>query len=161
MKGILFSLFALTAFVVSAQSSFNNMTETSSGYIGIGTTTPDQLLTVNGTIHTREVLVDLDGAVAPDYVFDYYFDGSSSLKSNYTMPSLYTLEDYLRTHRHLPGVPSATQIDNDGLNLKEMNLLLLEKVEELTLYTIEQQKQIDDLIIELQTLIKSQATDNE
>ena len=48
-------------------------------------------------------------------------------------------------HHHLPGVPSAEVMEREGMSLKEMNLLLLQKLEELTLYTLEQQKEIDAL----------------
>ena len=156
MKGLFFLFVAITVLPLHAQQAYKNITESPSGYIGIGTSTPDNLLTVNGSIHTREVLVDLDGAVAPDYVFDFYFDGFSTLKKDYRLPSLYSLEEYLRTHRHHTKIPSATTIEQEGLALKEMNLLLLEKIEELTLYTIAQQKQIDALKTELAALKKEQ-----
>ncbi|MGB0949831.1 MAG: hypothetical protein ACPGU0_06970, partial [Marinirhabdus sp.] len=67
------------------------------GKVGIGTKTPDKLLTVKGTIHTREVLVDLKGAVAPDYVFQHYFLGESKLKPNYTLMSLPALGAFIET----------------------------------------------------------------
>lgn len=122
--------------------------------VGIGTQNPDEKLTVKGKIHTQEVLVDLDGAVAPDYVFDMYFDGQSTLKKDYKMMSLTSLETYLSQNHHLPNVPSAATIEEEGLSLKEMNLTLLEKVEELTLYTIEQQKEIEALKKTVQSLIE-------
>ena len=115
------------------------------GKIGIGTSTPDELLTVKGKIHTQEVIVDLKGAVAPDYVFDSYFDGFSPTNPSYQLMNLSELERYIKKHHHLPAIPSATEIEENGLSLKEMNLLLLQKIEELTIYTIEQQKQIDAL----------------
>ncbi len=100
---------------------------TSTGNVGIGTTSPDAKLTVKGTIHTQEVKVDLNGAVAPDYVFA---DG-------YKLPELRETEAYIQANKHLPGIPSAAEMEEEGINLKEMNLKLLEKVEELTLYLIE------------------------
>jgi len=115
------------------------------GNIGIGTKSPDQLLTVKGKIHTQEVIVDLKGAVAPDYVFDHYFEGESILKSDYSMMTLLDLAIFIEKYHHLPGIPSAEEIKEDGLALKEMNLLLLEKVEELTLYVLQQQKEINVL----------------
>ena len=101
--------------------------------------------TVKGQIHTQEVLVDLEGAVAPDYVFETYFNGSSVLKSDYKFLSLNEVASYIRSNHHLPGVPSARQLEMEGMELKEMNLILLEKIEELTIYTLEQQKEIDHL----------------
>ena len=115
------------------------------GKVGIGTSQPDELLTVKGVIHTREVKVDMKGALAPDYVFEYFFDGQSDLNPNYSLMELSDLKDYLEEKKHLPGIPSAKQISDEGLMLRQMNLKLLEKVEELTLYTIEQQEQIDRL----------------
>ena len=103
------------------------------GNVGIGTTTPDAKLTVKGNIHTQEVKVDLNGAVAPDYVF----------KEDYKLKSLDQVQAYINENGHLPNIPSATEMEKEGVLLKEMNLKLLEKIEELTLYTLEQQKEIE------------------
>lgn len=138
---------AIILFSVSAQSqkdTFTNITE-KNGKIGIGTTAPDALLTVKGKIHTQEVLVDLDGAVAPDYVFENYFNGFSEMMPEYRLISLEELEAFLKENKHLPNVPSAATMQAEGISLKEMNLILLQKIEELTLYTLQQQKEIDVL----------------
>ncbi|AXP80815.1 hypothetical protein CJ739_1729 [Mariniflexile rhizosphaerae] len=111
------------------------------GNLGIGTT-PDAKLTVKGNIHTNEVKVDLLGAVAPDYVF--YKD--------YDLKSLKAVEDYIASNGHLPNIPSAKDMETEGIMLKEMNLKLLEKIEELTLYTINQEKRIETLEKENTTL---------
>jgi hypothetical protein len=126
------------------------------GNIGIGTQNPDEKLTVKGKIHTQEVLVDLNGAVAPDYVFQKYYTGSSALKKDYTLISLSDLDTYLKTHHHLPDIPSAETLDKEGLSLKEMNLMLLQKVEELVVYTLEQQKEINSLREALEVIQKKQ-----
>ncbi|MEQ9413812.1 MAG: tail fiber protein, partial [Cyclobacteriaceae bacterium] len=97
------------------------------GNVGIGTESPDSKLTVKGIIHTQEVKVDLNGSVAPDYVFE----------KDYPLTSLEELESYIDQNKHLPEVPSAKEMEEEGINLKEMNLLLLKKVEELTLHLIE------------------------
>ncbi|MEL6811483.1 MAG: hypothetical protein AAFP76_09125 [Bacteroidota bacterium] len=145
MKNVLLIVLLLCSLgCFSQRKAFKNITE-KDGLIGIGTKTPDEMLTVKGKIHTQEVLVDLNGAVAPDYVFDHYFEGTSEEKPDYDMLSLEETEAYIKEHRHLPGVPSARTIEQQGLSLKQMNLLLLEKIEELTLYTLEQQKEIDAL----------------
>ncbi len=112
----------------------------SNGNVGIGTTSPDEKLTVKGKIHAEEVRVDL--SVPADYVFEKYYTGESKLKADYTMPTLEEVEAFTKINNHLPDVPSAKQIQEEGLHLKEMTNLLLQKVEELTLYTIEQQKQL-------------------
>lgn len=110
------------------------MTINGDGNVGIGTTSPDAMLTVKGDIHTQEVRVDLD-VPGPDYVFE----------KDYNLQSLSEIEAYINENKHLPEVPSAKEMEANGLNLKEMNLLLLKKVEELTLHLIEQQKQIEEL----------------
>ncbi|CAN5272040.1 hypothetical protein BH09BAC3_BH09BAC3_35250 [soil metagenome] len=113
------------------------------GNVGIGTKTPDQKLTVNGKIHATEVIVT-STVPTPDYVFE----------SSYILPDLKDVKSYIDQNKHLPDVPSAVDIEKNGINLSEMNMLLLKKVEELTLYVIElkkenekQQKQIDGIII--------------
>ncbi len=145
MKQLLIIGLLLCTIVVSGQRTrYNNITE-KDGKIGIGTKTPDELLTVKGKIHTQEVMVDLNGAVAPDYVFERYFKGYSKLDPDYSMLSLKEVADFIQKNQHLPKMPSAEIMENEGISLKEMNLLLLEKIEELTLYTIEQQAEIDAL----------------
>jgi len=140
------------AVMAQQQNPFKNITETTNGFVGIGTQNPDQLLTVKGTIHTQEVLVDLDGAVAPDYVFEKYFTGTSLLNPDYEFTDLYALEDFVKEYHHLPKVPSAKTMETGGVSMKELNLLLLEKIEELTLHTIAQQKQIDVLTQKIEAL---------
>ncbi len=140
-------IFGILMFSLSAtaqRNPFKNISE-KDGKIGIGTTTPDELLTVKGKIHTQEVLVDLDGAVAPDYVFETYYKGFSEMMPGYSLISLEELEAFLKENYHLPNVPSAETMRTEGISLKEMNLILLQKIEELTLYTLQQQKEIDAL----------------
>jgi hypothetical protein len=100
------------------------------GNVGIGTTNPNQKLTVNGTIYGKEVKVDLN-VPGPDYVFE----------PTYNLPSLTEIETYIKANKHLPEVPSAKEMEANGINLSEMNMLLLKKVEELTLYLIEMKKE--------------------
>lgn len=124
-------------------SSFPLLTVRSSGKVGIGTENPDSELTVDGKIHCKEVLVDLN--IPADYVFQKYYTGFSDLRENYTMPTLEEVEAFVKKNHHLPEVPSANEIQKEGLHLKEMTNLLLQKIEELTLYTIEQEKRIKAL----------------
>lgn len=108
------------------------MTILQNGRIGIGTGSPDATLTVKGDIHTREVRVDLTGPISiPDYVF----------QDDYILMPLSEVEAYIKTHKHLPEVPSAVQFQEDGMKLAEMNLLLLKRIEELTLYLIDLKKE--------------------
>ena len=103
------------------------------GKVGIGISTPDELLTVKGTIHATEVKVDLNGL--SDFVFD----------DKYKLMPLNQVEQYVRKNSRLPEMPSAAQVSKSGLNMGDMQNKLLQKVEELTLYVIEQQKQIEQL----------------
>ena len=112
----------------------------SNGFVGIGSLNPDAILTVNGTIHATEVKVDL--TVPADYVF----------KSDYKLMPLNDVEKFVKINSHLPEIPSAEEITKDGLKMGEMQNKLLQKVEELTLYVIAQQKQIQSLHTELETL---------
>ncbi|MCR9181666.1 MAG: hypothetical protein NXH73_01965 [Flavobacteriaceae bacterium] len=155
MKKTILILFVFCSIAYSysqSNATFKNITEAQNGFIGINTKTPDAMLTVKGTIHTQEVVIDLEGAVAPDYVFEKFFTGTSILNPAYEFLSLSEIEQFIEEHLHLPKIPSAKEIDQNGLSLKEMNLLLLEKIEELTLHTIAQQKQIDTLSKRIETL---------
>lgn len=113
------------------------------GKVGIGSINPDEKLTVKGKIHAEEVKVDL--LVPADYVFEKYYTGKSPLKSDYVMPTLAEIEKYTKENNHLPNVPSALEIKENGLQLGEMSNILLQKIEELTLYIIEQNKKIEAL----------------
>lgn len=110
------------------------MTVLPGGNVGIGTANPQAKLAVEGNILAKEVKIKTDIAV-PDYVFE----------PDYELKTLEDIERYVKTNKHLPEIPSAKQIQAEGLDLAEMNLLLLKKVEELTLHVISQQKQIDKL----------------
>ncbi|WP_192350277.1 hypothetical protein [Algoriphagus sp. Y33] len=101
------------------------------GNLGIGVSSPSQKLEVNGTIKTKEVNVTATGW--PDYVF----------RPGYQRMPLSELEAFIKKNGHLPDVPTEAEVMENGVNLAEMNVKLLEKVEELTLYVIELEKKID------------------
>ena len=113
----------------STNANNEQMRITQSGNVGIGTTNPDQKLTVKGKIHAEEVIIDLNVPVA-DYVF----------AENYPLMPLHKVEQFVKINNHLPEIPSATEVKEKGLSLGEMQNKLLQKIEELTLYVIEQQK---------------------
>ncbi len=110
------------------------------GKVGIGTGTPDAELAVNGTVHARKVLVDLIGW--PDFVFE----------NGYNLPPLKEVERHIQEKGHLQNIPSAKHVEENGVELGEMSSKLLQKIEELTLYTIEQQKLIEKLQKDLKEL---------
>lgn len=99
------------------------------GFVGIGTANPDALLAVNGTIHTKEVKVDITNW--SDFVFE----------NDYRLRTLEEMENYISENKHLPEIPEEEEVTKNGINLGEMNAKLLQKIEELTLYLIEQNKQ--------------------
>jgi hypothetical protein len=112
------------------------------GDVGIGSLTPDAKLSVKGQIHAQEVKVDLNGSVAPDYVFEKV----------YKLPSLEEIKSYIEVNKHLPEVPSAKEMEANGINLGEMNLILLKKIEELTLHLIEMKEMNAALEARVKTL---------
>jgi hypothetical protein len=105
------------------------------GNIGIGTTNPGSFkLAVEGKIGAREVNVTTTNPW-PDYVFE----------PSYNLSPLDSIKTYIDKNKHLPEVPSAKEMEKNGVNLGEMNMLLLKKIEELTLYVIELRKEVNEL----------------
>ena len=90
-------------------------------------------LTANGKLKIKEVEVTLNGW--PDYVFE----------TDYPLMNLQETEQYIKENKHLPNVPSAAEVEANGVNLGDMQGKLLLKIEELTLYILDLQKQIDEL----------------
>ena len=106
------------------------------GNVAIGTTTVPMgyKMAVDGKIITEEVRVELSSSW-PDYVF----------KEDYNLPSLEDIQKHIKEKGHLPNIPSAKEVKANGIELGEMNRLLLEKIEELTLYILNQELRLQKL----------------
>lgn len=116
-----------------------------SGDQTIGTTAEQRNLYVNGAVQTRKLTVTQ--TKWPDYVFD----------SSYHLRPLNQVEQYIRQHKHLPEVPSEAAVAQEGLNVGDNQAILLKKIEELTLYIIQQNERLneqDKAIAELKAKVK-------
>lgn len=124
-------------------TGFESMVMAGNGYVsipgqlGIGTFNPAYKFSVNGTIRSKEIVVE---SLWADYVFN----------ENYKLPSLDEVEKFIQQNKHLPNIPSAKEVEENGLHLGDTQKKIMEKIEELTLYVIEQNK----MIIHLQEQVK-------
>ena len=113
------------------------------GNLGVGITNPSQKLEVNGTIRAKEI--KLEATNWPDYVFE----------KGYGLMPLQEVKAHIDLKGHLPGLKSAREYKEEGVGMLELNQKLLEKVEELTLHAIAQERklqQLDELKAELEIL---------
>jgi hypothetical protein len=120
------------------------------GKVGIGTVSPDTKLTVNGTTKTKEVIVSEN--VGADFVFE----------EDYPLPTISEIEEHIKINKHLVGIPSAGEMIKNGVRVGELQMKLLQKIEELTLYIIElrkdynlQQLHFEEQLLELTTKIEN------
>jgi hypothetical protein len=118
---------------IEPNSAANAIYINAAGNVGLGTANPAEKLSVNGNIKCRQVEVTLTGW--SDFVF----------QDDYTLMPLAELDEYISQHNHLPGVPSAYEVITNGNNLGEMDAILLQKIEELTLYVLDLKKENDAL----------------
>ena len=106
------------------------------GNVGIGTNTPLAKLTVNGNVCAKEVRVSLSGSPCwPDYVFAHDYD----------LMNLSDLKQYIQSNSHLPGVPSAAEVEENGVELGATTEILLQKIEEMTLYILQLEERVQQL----------------
>ena len=110
------------------------------GKLGIGTTNPTEELSVNGNIRAHEIKLETDNW--SDFVFE----------EDYKLRSLKEVEHFIIQHKHLPDIPSQEEVLENGIQLGDMDAKLLQKIEELTLYLIQQQELIkgQSILIEKQ-----------
>ena len=99
------------------------------GNVGIGTDNPSHKLAVNGTIRAKEIIVNTGWS---DFVFE----------KDYNLPTLQEVEHYIAENGHLRDIPSAKEVEENGVKLGEMDSRLLQKIEELTLYVIAMDKKV-------------------
>lgn len=121
------------------KSSENDVTpslavDLDSNWVAIANPTPKPgyELSVNGQIVCEDLLIQ-DSSLWPDYVFE----------PEYRLRPLDEVEAHIRERRHLPGVPSAAEVETQGLSMSDMSRRMMEKIEELTLYAIEQHRRLE------------------
>lgn len=116
-------------YIKNSKDGRDEMVFDGDGNVGIGTQTPTEKLHVQGDIKaTGEV-------IWPDFVFE----------DEYVLPSLLEIEQHIKNKGHLENVPSAREVSEEGISMMQMDATLLQKIEELTLYLIEQNKKIEQM----------------
>jgi hypothetical protein len=126
--------------IFNYHNSSNTMVFDSKGNVGIGTKDPKSKLAVNGQIRATEVKVLTSINSVPDYVFE----------PEYVLRTLEETKAFITENKHLPEIPSAAEIGENGLDLGEMNMKLLKKIEELTLHQIALLERLEKVEAELQ-----------
>lgn len=124
--------FSTTNMRIFCNSASRIFIASATGNVGIGTDNPTYKLSVLGNIRSNEVVVETGWA---DYVFH----------EKYKLPLLTDVEKFIQANKHLPNIPSAAEIEKNGLSLGDTQKRMMEKIEELTLYMIEANKKIEKL----------------
>ena len=125
----------------STNNSTHCMTMLTNGNVGIGTLSPKYKLDVSGTIRANEIIVNTTGA---DFVFS----------DDYQLRPLSEVKTFIQENKHLPEIKSAREMQEDGVSVNELQTQLLQKIEELTLYLIQQEQTIQELRQEVEQLKK-------
>ncbi|WP_305983075.1 hypothetical protein [Roseivirga thermotolerans] len=144
------NMFHITGGAGNVSSQNKHLTiRRNTGFVGLGTISPNERLEVNGnaliqgSLESKKVKVTATPGSVPDYVFD----------KDYRLKSLSEVEEFIKANSHLPNIPNSKEIETNGQDVGYLQLKLLEKIEELTLYMIEQNKEM----VELKRTVKSQA----
>jgi hypothetical protein len=129
-----------------SSTRLERMRLTESGDLGIGTTLVNNpngyKLAVNGKIGAKEVQVETTSSTWADYVFE----------PDHNLLPIEDVEKFIKLNKHLPEVPSATEVETNGHKLGEMDVILLRKIEELTLYLIELKKENQALSLKIEEI---------
>lgn len=120
------------------------------GNVGIGTESH-----IDTNDNNQEYKLSVDGRIRAHAVKVYTTWADYVFEKDYNLPTLEEVEKHIEEKGHLKDIPSAKEVEANGIDVGEMNKLLLQKIEELTLYTIEQQKQINELSV----IIKNKSND--
>lgn len=128
-------------FVTYTSQYVERMRIKANGNVGIGTLNPAHRLEVNGTVRAREV--KLEATQWPDYVFG----------ESYPLMPLEEVNSHIRQKGHLPGLKPAGEYEAEGVNMLELSQKLLEKIEELTLYLIRQEKDVKAITSRIDALV--------
>lgn len=129
---------SVNPFYLGAGDNKNHIVINPNGYVGIGTSSPDSKFSVNGKIHAKEVKVDMNGW--SDFVFE----------SDYELATLEEVNSFIQKNGYLKDIPNAAEVEKNGVLIGEMNAKLLQKIEELTLYIIDQNEKIKKQQLEMQ-----------
>jgi len=142
--------FYISKMIPDSTGAFNSSVECltvgENGAVGIGISTPitNAKLAVNGTIKTKEVNVTTTADEWQDKVFE----------KDYKLLPAQELADFISTNKHLPDIPAASDVEENGVNVGQMQSLLLKKIEELTLYVLELKKENNELNSRINNLEK-------
>lgn len=133
-----------------SQTTFKDaMTITTDGVVGIGTSFPSVITTpgaVNPTDFLNYKLYVKGGIKAEKILVEFAFNwGDFVFEPHYKLMPLTALQKFINTHKHLPEIPSAKEIEAKGIDVGEMQRLQMIKIEELTLYLLELKKENDEL----------------
>ena len=132
-------LTSATKFTFVTNNSTHCMTMLTNGNIGIGTSSPNYKLDVNGTIRANEIIVNTTGA---DFVF----------AEDYKLRPLSEVKAFIQENKHLPEIKSAQEMQENGVGINELQTQLLQKIEELTLYIIQQEERIKQQDLRIKAL---------